>query len=107
MKEQELIKTISKDFGDSKVEIKFYVSYPLKMTYEGPVYPKTTHCVIGVDGQLKGLGIVSKHNKDEDNQQYAINLSAKRAFEDAFRFNRSKRTRQIRTELWEEILNNQ
>ena len=62
------------------VELHYKTAHPLRKSYKGKHWPKTTQCLIFLNGLLKGSGEVVKHeNEKSDNFAYALRLATKKA----------------------------
>lgn len=93
------MKTIHYKTEDNSINIS--VEYRIGNPYRyykgiGKSWPKTTQCLIYVNGFLKGSGEVVKHNTDPDNPKYAIKYATKKAMS-------CINLKYIRTALWKQI----
>jgi hypothetical protein len=75
-----------------------YIVKPVLRNYGGigRSYPKCTQCLIFANGLLKSSGEVTKHARDEDNQQYAYREATKKALENIG-------YKSLRKELWKKV----
>jgi len=85
----------------STFTLEFRVSNPLRVSYKGKHWPKTTQCLVYANGRLIGFSEVIKHVNDIDNQKLANKLAAKKAFDVTY----LKNWKSLRTKFWNKILN--
>jgi len=93
------MKTINYETSDKsiKIRLEYLTGHQLKMYYLGKSYPKTTQCLMYVNGFLRGTGAVVKHEKDVDNENLGIRLATKKALP-------SLNIKCIREEVWKLVL---
>jgi len=93
------MKTINYETSDKsiKIRLEYLTGHPLRMYYVGKSYPKTTQCLMYVNGFLRGTGTVIKHEKDIDNENLAVRLATKKALP-------SLNIKFLRGEVWKLVL---
>ena len=79
------------------IRLEYLVGYPLRMYYVGKTYPRTTQCLMYMNGIHRKTGTVIKHKKDEDNPNLAIRLVTKKALS-------ALNMKCLRDEVWKLVL---
>ena len=88
-----------KETSDSSTfTVEFNIGAPIRFSYKGKHWPKTTQCIIKLNGLIVGFGEAVKHENDSDNAQYGRVYAAKKAFKNASIWP------EMRTKLWKQIL---
>jgi hypothetical protein len=77
-------------------EVEFIQGHPLKSTHLGKTWAKRTQCVVKVNGFIKDIHYVTKHNADKDDLRYA--------YINAFRPIKHHLYKEARTDITNQIL---
>lgn len=89
----------STDDGRYIVSVEYLYKRMLKYTHIGKVYPIHTQAVLKVNGFVKAVSTIVKHDADEENMKYAFFTVTKNVF------NEHKTPKDIRVHIWNALEN--
>ena len=79
-----------------KIELEYIQGHPLKYTHLGKTWAKETQVILRINGFVRGVESVTKHNKDIDNINYAVIKVTNKVLGNIH-------NKWIRTEIWNKV----